>query len=181
MVTYHGYTYLFYSANRYSSANYAIGYAICHSPRGPCHRLTKNALLAKGGRVDGPGGPDAFVGKSGALRMAYAAWDRGHVGYPKTARCRSSHYGCNQRRLHVAALASTTDGCLSSTAAESGNHPDRHSTAGSPVLSVIGSATGLECLSSGSSGPLPGSGVSAPSGTRTPNPLIKSQLLCQLS
>ncbi len=104
MVTYHGYTYLFYSANRYSSANYAIGYAICHSPRGPCHRLTKNALLAKGGRVDGPGGPDAFVGKSGALRMAYAAWDRGHVGYPKTARCRSSHYGCNQRRLHVAAL-----------------------------------------------------------------------------
>ena len=113
MVTYHGHTYLFYSANSYTSANYAIGYAICRKPLGPCRRPAKNALLAKGGRVDGPGGPDAFVGAGGALRMAYAAWDRGHVGYPRTTKCRSTRYGCNQRRLHIAALAVGRGGRLS--------------------------------------------------------------------
>jgi hypothetical protein len=68
--------------------------------------------MASGGSVDGPGGPDAFVGAGGRLRMAYAAWDRGHVGYPATTACRSTSYGCNQRRLHVAVLSVAGDGTL---------------------------------------------------------------------
>jgi beta-xylosidase len=104
MVVYRGYTFLFYSANRYTTANYAIGYAVCRNPRGPCRRPTNRPLLAKGGLVDGPGGPDAFVGKGGALRMAYAAWDRGRVGYPTSTRCKSTPRGCPQRKLHVATL-----------------------------------------------------------------------------
>lgn len=112
LVTYGSKTYLFYSANRYSTAQYAIGYAVCAGPLGPYKRPAKTPLLAGGGRVDGPGGPDAFVGAAGRLRMAYAAWDRGHVGYPTSTACRSTGYGCNQRRLHVARLSALSDGRL---------------------------------------------------------------------
>lgn len=112
MVAYRGRTYLFYSANRYETAAYAIGYAICDSPRGPCLRPTHGPLLASGGSVDGPGGPDAFVGRYGALRIAYAAWDRGRVGYPSGTACRTITAGCNQRRLHIAKLRVGADGSL---------------------------------------------------------------------
>ncbi len=112
MVRYAGRTYLFYSANRYSTAQYAIGYAVCRRPYGGCTRPSTKPLLASGGAVDGPGGPDAFVGRSGRLRLAYAAWDRGHVGYPTSTACRSTSYGCNQRRLHVAVLDALDDGTL---------------------------------------------------------------------
>jgi beta-xylosidase len=112
MVSYGGRTYLLYSANRYSTAQYAIGYAICRGPGGGCHRQSGRPLMASGGSVEGPGGPDAFVGAGGRLRMAYAAWDRGHVGYPATTACRSTSYGCNQRRLHVAVLSVAGDGTL---------------------------------------------------------------------
>ena len=112
MVRYDDSWYLFYSANRYSTAQYAIGYARCESAHGPCTRPSKQPLLASGGRVDGPGGPDAIVGIAGRLRLAYAAWDRGHVGYPSSTGCRSTSYGCNQRRLHVARLSVAPDGTL---------------------------------------------------------------------
>jgi beta-xylosidase len=112
MVRYGDRFYLFYSANRYGTAQYAIGYAVCDTARGPCTRPTDTPLLASGGRVDGPGGPDALVGVAGRLRLAYAAWDRGHVGYPTSTACRSSSYGCNQRRLHTATLTVGADGLL---------------------------------------------------------------------
>jgi beta-xylosidase len=109
MVFYGNHTYLFYSANRYQTTSYAIGYAVCDGATGPCHRPGSTPLLASGGRVDGPGGPDAFVGQDGQLRMAYAAWDRGRVGYPKTAGCKSTPAGCPQRKLHVATLGLVAD------------------------------------------------------------------------
>ncbi len=112
MVGYDGKLYLLYSANRYSTSRYAIGYAVCESAIGPCARRQDTPLLASGGRVDGPGGPDGFVDEHGMLRMAYAAWDRGHVGYPSSTACRSTAYGCNQRRLHTASLSSDVTGRL---------------------------------------------------------------------
>jgi hypothetical protein len=115
MVTYGGQTFLFYSANRYVSAQYATGYAICDGPIGPCRRVVSKPLLASGGAVDGPGGPDPFVDTEGRLRLAYAAWDRGHVGYPTSTACKKTSYGCNQRRLHTATLTVVPNGHLKVT------------------------------------------------------------------
>jgi beta-xylosidase len=112
MVRAGGRIYLFYSANRYTTARYATGYATCATPMGPCRRAADGPLLATGGSVSGPGGPAAFVDASGRLRVAYAAWDRGRVGYPAGTGCRASTQGCNQRRLHVATLTELADGRL---------------------------------------------------------------------
>ena len=112
MVRVDGRIYLFYSANRYSTADYAIGYAVCQGPLGPCQRPTSRPLLSTGGAVAGPGGPDPFLDGTGHLRLAYAAWDVGRVGYPTTTACRSTTAGCNQRRLHVADLTVPADGML---------------------------------------------------------------------
>lgn len=104
MIRYAGHYYLFYSGNGYATADYAIGYAICSSPLGGCRRPSSLALLASGGRVAGPGGPAPVVGPQGGLRLGYAAWDAGHVGYADSS---------DHRRLHVALLRVGADGTLS--------------------------------------------------------------------
>ena len=115
MIRVHRKVYLFYSANRYKTADYAIGYARCKTPVGPCTRPTTLPLLASGGAVSGPGGPNPFKDASGGLRLAYAAWDLGRVGYPATSACRQTTAGCNQRRLHVATLRVLPDRTLAVT------------------------------------------------------------------
>ncbi|MEP6814090.1 MAG: glycoside hydrolase family 43 protein [Marmoricola sp.] len=109
MIRIQGLNYLFYSANEYVGSHYAIGYAICRSVNGPCTRPSTTPLLATGGKVSGPGGPAPFVGPDGQLRLGYAAWDAGRMGYPKSTRCRPN---CNQRRLHIAQLRIDTEGLL---------------------------------------------------------------------
>jgi beta-xylosidase len=109
MIRIQGLNYLFYSANEYVGDKYAIGYAICATVVGPCTRPRSTPLLATGGKVSGPGGPGPFVGPDGQLRLAYAAWDYGHTGYPTSTACRPN---CNQRRLHVATLSIDTSGLL---------------------------------------------------------------------
>lgn len=118
MVRFHGRLYLFYSGNSWESRRYAVGYATCRSPHGPCVRPKRpGPLLASGGRVAGPGGGSPFADRSGRLRLAYAAWEAGRpVGYPRTAACRRTVRGCNQRRLHVASLRVGTHGRLRVTA-----------------------------------------------------------------
>ncbi|HKC29447.1 MAG TPA: glycoside hydrolase family 43 protein [Jatrophihabitans sp.] len=96
MIKYGSRYYLFYSGNRYTTSAYATGYAICAGVYGPCHRVQGAPLLASGGGVAGPGGATPFVGPSGALRLAYAAWDAGRIG------------GSYPRRMHIARL--TVDG-----------------------------------------------------------------------
>ena len=96
--------YLFYSGNRYVTGKYAIGYAICEGPKGPCARPAAKPLLATGGAVAGPGGGTPVTGPDGELRLGYAAWDRGRVGYSPSNSCKQTAAGCNQRRLHVATL-----------------------------------------------------------------------------
>jgi beta-xylosidase len=112
MQRFHGRYYLFYSGNRFVTAYYATGYAICAGPLGPCHRPTTHPLLATGGTVAGPGAASALVDATGHLRLAYSAWDRGHVGYPSSTACRNTSYGCNQRRLHIATLWADRKGLL---------------------------------------------------------------------
>ena len=82
--------YLFYSARSWNSAQYAMGYATCSGPLGPCTRVTTTGPFfgSQPGMI-GPGGQDFFTDASGALMVAFHAWQEGQVGYP------------NRRRLHV--------------------------------------------------------------------------------
>lgn len=104
MIRYQKRYYLLYSANSYASTRYAIGYLICKSWKGDCHRPRKKPLLATGGAIAGPGGPAPFVTPRGRLRLGYHAWTVGIVGYPTSNECRTAPGGCGQRRLYVAKL-----------------------------------------------------------------------------
>ncbi len=79
-----GTVYLFFSGNRWTTAEYAIGAVACASPLGPCQTAgaqTAGAepVLATGAGATGPGGP-SFFWAAGHLVMAYAAWVGGVVG-----------------------------------------------------------------------------------------------------
>jgi hypothetical protein len=85
MVAAGGRYYLFFSANQWLSSSYAIGYAACVSPLGPCLKAP-GPWLASGGDVAGPGGQEFFTDPSGRVWMSLHAWLAGHVGYPDGAR-----------------------------------------------------------------------------------------------
>jgi hypothetical protein len=95
---------LFYSANEWKTAEYAIGYAVCDSPLGPCRKRTNaGPLLASDGVHQGPGGPAAFVAPDGSLRLGYHSWLAPHVGYPANANCDGNGQCTSQgqRRLRI--------------------------------------------------------------------------------
>ena len=74
--------YLFYSANRYESARYAVGYATCEGPRGPCIKRTTDApFLHSGEGALGPGGEELFTDTAGGAWMAYHAWSAPDASY----------------------------------------------------------------------------------------------------
>jgi len=73
--------YLFYSANWWESANYAIGYAVCTAPAGSCSKPRNGPIMASGSQGSGPGGEDVFDDGTGQLWMAYHAWTPNLVGY----------------------------------------------------------------------------------------------------
>lgn len=84
MLLHDGNYYLFYSANWYESAAYAIGYATCSSATGPCRKVTTDApWLKSDGIVLGPGGQDFFVDAAGQVQMAYHAWTGPSTTYAK--------------------------------------------------------------------------------------------------
>jgi beta-xylosidase len=67
--------FLFYSGANYFSANYAIGYAVCAGPMGPCvDKTVKAPWFRSHGNARGPGGQSFFTGPEGELLMAYHAW-----------------------------------------------------------------------------------------------------------
>jgi hypothetical protein len=76
--------YLFYSANNWNSASYAIGVAVCQGPTGPCSKPLDHATLASQGPESGPGGPSLFTDSSGGLWIAFHAWSPAAVGYPNS-------------------------------------------------------------------------------------------------
>lgn len=86
---------LLYSANRWDSADYSTGYAVCDGPSGPCVKPADNRVLRTDDVRAGPGGAEFFRTADGQLKVAYAAWDAGEVGIP------------NPRRLHLGTVSMT--------------------------------------------------------------------------
>lgn len=74
--------FLFYSANWWESADYAIGYGTGPSPLGPFEKVTRSGpWVASHGDEAGPGGPSLFTDPESRPHMAYHAWTPGTVGY----------------------------------------------------------------------------------------------------
>jgi beta-xylosidase len=78
--------YLFYSGNRWATADYAIGYAVCASPLGPCGKPAAGPWLASSASAQGPGSPSAFTDEHRDTWLAFHSWVKGKVGYPQGAR-----------------------------------------------------------------------------------------------
>ena len=66
-------TYLFYSGNEWESSRYAIGWAACSGPQGPCIAPPNRPLMTSEPGVIGPGGGAVFRDDQGVW-MALAAW-----------------------------------------------------------------------------------------------------------
>jgi len=77
---------LFFSGGPWQTSAYAIAYAYCQGPVGPCADPNTAPVFASSGAVAGPGAPSVFTDSSGTLWMAYNAWTAGDVGYPGGAR-----------------------------------------------------------------------------------------------
>jgi hypothetical protein len=72
---------LVYSGAYWATGRYAMGYARCAGPLGPCQEMsTGGPWVATSGPVVGPGGGSLFRGPDGAFRLAFHAW-AGGTGY----------------------------------------------------------------------------------------------------
>jgi hypothetical protein len=60
---------------------YAIGYARCDSPLGPCRKVGDAPVLASNAETAGPGGAEVFSDREGRRWVAYHGWTAGAVGY----------------------------------------------------------------------------------------------------
>lgn len=73
-----GQYYLFYSGNVYAGEAYAVGYAICESPLGPCADAEENPILASDMSrtpfVMGPGHQTVFTDDDGQTWLVYHVW-----------------------------------------------------------------------------------------------------------
>ncbi len=98
--------FLVYSANDWWTDRYAIGYAVCAGPLGPCSKPQGRPILASNGTRQGPGGPSLFVDTAGRLQMAYHHWTAPYVGYPRDTNCDGGGQCTSQgqRRMAVAEL-----------------------------------------------------------------------------
>ncbi len=76
--------YLFYSANAYYNKSYAVGYAKCEGPLGPCEKAPENPILRTGDGAVGPGHVAVVEDGAGGSWVAYHAWPPDAVGsvYP---------------------------------------------------------------------------------------------------
>jgi beta-xylosidase len=84
MFLWSGHYYLFYSANNWDSANYAIGVATCQGPTGPCAKPLDHALFNSQEGIAGPGGPSLVSDQGGQLWLAFHAYLPTAVGYPNS-------------------------------------------------------------------------------------------------
>jgi beta-xylosidase len=71
--------YLFYSGNDYASDYYAVGYATCTTPLGPCRDAPENPILKGACRAAGPG-HNSLIDVDGETWIVYHAWLPNHVG-----------------------------------------------------------------------------------------------------
>jgi len=72
---------LLYSANMWNTDSYAIGYARCDSPLGPCHKVGDRPVMRSDEETVGPGGAEVFSDRQGRRWVAYHGWAAGAVGY----------------------------------------------------------------------------------------------------
>jgi GH43 family beta-xylosidase len=72
---------LLYSANRWDTADYAVGLALCASVTGPCTKPTDGPWLASYATAAGPGGQEPLVTADGTAHVVYHGWEPGTIGY----------------------------------------------------------------------------------------------------
>lgn len=65
--------YMFFAANDYGGADYAVGYAVCKGPLGPCRDADENPILKKAEGLSGPGHQSVFEW-NGRTWMTHHAW-----------------------------------------------------------------------------------------------------------
>jgi hypothetical protein len=95
--------FLVYSANNYESASYAMGYATCLSPVGPCENVSVGGpFVSSAGAALGPGGGEFFDDALGAHWLVYHAWTA-----PKT-----TYAGGGARSMRIDRLAIGDGGVL---------------------------------------------------------------------
>jgi hypothetical protein len=76
-----GVWHLLYSANMWNTDRYAIGYARCDSPLGPCRKRGIGPVMRSDRNTVGPGGPEVFTDRAGRRHVAYHGWRSEAVGY----------------------------------------------------------------------------------------------------
>ncbi len=74
---------LLYSANMWNTERYAIGYARCDSPLGPCRKIGDGPVMVSDAETSGPGGAEVFSDRLGQRWIAYHGWTAGTVGYAR--------------------------------------------------------------------------------------------------
>jgi beta-xylosidase len=74
MVTHDGRLYLFYSANAFDRDVYAMGYATCDGPLGPCRKAAENPILKSSPAAAGPGHSYLVTASDGQTWLLYHAW-----------------------------------------------------------------------------------------------------------
>jgi beta-xylosidase len=72
--------YLFYSANAYYDERYAIGYAVCDSPLGPCTDRSDKPLVRSTSAAVGPGHCFVLETRGGQWWLLFHAWSPDSVG-----------------------------------------------------------------------------------------------------
>ena len=78
---------LLYSGNHWGEPDYAVGYATCDSPMGPCAKPARQHRgLVGRSPVSGPGGAEFFHALDGSIGVAYAGWSPDSVGWPSPRR-----------------------------------------------------------------------------------------------
>jgi beta-xylosidase len=71
----HGRRFLFFSAEAYDGEAYAVGYATCAGPLGPCEDAPENPILKTACDARGPGHQALVHDGGGGTWIAYHAWD----------------------------------------------------------------------------------------------------------
>ncbi len=72
--------YMFYSANAYDRDVYAVGYAECDAPLGPCRKAAENPILKSSPAAAGPGHSFLVTTPGGQTWLLYHAWPPDSVG-----------------------------------------------------------------------------------------------------
>jgi beta-xylosidase len=75
-----GKLFLFYSANAFDRDVYAVGYATCDTPLGPCRKAAENPILKSTPEAAGPGHSFLVTTAGGETWLLYHAWPPDSIG-----------------------------------------------------------------------------------------------------